>query len=330
MNTETVKIQQDILLEVRDLKKYFPIRGGVFSRTVGHLKAVDGVDLKIRRGETFGIVGESGCGKTTMGKVLLRLLEPTSGEICFDGRKIVGMKYGDFQTVRRDMQFIFQDPVASLHPRMRVGSLIGEPLRIHRLLKGTELRKRVEELIAMVGLDVFHLEKYPHEFSGGQQQRIVIARALALNPDFLVCDEPVSALDVSIQSQIINLLKELQSRLNLTYMFISHNLAVIRHISDRVGVMYLGKLVEVADVDELFANPLHPYTEALFSAIPTSDPKKRKKRILLPGNVPSPVDIPPGCRFSSRCGHSLDRCNDEEPELKEVKPGHFLRCCLRD
>jgi oligopeptide transport system ATP-binding protein len=323
--TET---KNEVILELKDLKKYFPIQGGIISRAIGYLKAVDGVNLQVRKGEIFGIVGESGCGKTTLGKSLLHLITPTSGEVIFKGQNISKLSPRNFRPFRRDLQIIFQDPLSSLHPRMRVDSLISEPLKIHGMHDRAQIQKRIRELIKLVGLDLYHLQKYPHEFSGGQQQRIVIARALALNPDFIVCDEPVSALDVSIQSQIINLLQELRTKLNLTYIFISHNLAVIRHISDRVGVMYLGKLVEVAEVDEIYKNPLHPYTEALFSAIPVADPAQRKERIILQGNVPSPVDIPPGCRFQGRCKHSMDKCRDREPDLIECGDGHFVRCYL--
>jgi oligopeptide/dipeptide ABC transporter ATP-binding protein len=316
------------LLEVRELKKYFPILGGIIRRPSGHLKAVDGVSFQVQRGETLGIVGESGCGKTTLGRAILRLIEPTAGRVLFNGRDVSGCTLKEFRPVRRDMQIIFQDPFASLHPRLKVGRIITEPLKIHRLAGSGERRERAQELIRVVGLDPLHLDKYPHEFSGGQQQRIVIARALSLQPALLVCDEPVSSLDVSIQSQILNLLKDLQSRFNLTYIFISHNLAVVRHISDRVGVMYLGQLVELAPVDELYSRPLHPYTQALFSAIPVADPKLRRERILLSGDVPSPVDIPPGCRFASRCRHCLEVCRHEEPRLTEQGSGHLVRCHL--
>ncbi len=317
-----------ILVKVKELKKYFPIRGGIFSRPIGYLKAVDGVSFSIRKGETFGLVGESGCGKTTLGRALLRLIEPTGGDVIFNDQNISQVSLNSFRPFRRDMQIIFQDPFASLHPRLRIGAIIGEPLKIHKLADREQRNRRVQELIKVVGMDPYHLRKYPHEFSGGQQQRVVIARALALNPAFIICDEPVSALDVSIQSQILNLLQELQSQFNLTYMFISHNLAVIRHISDTVGVMYLGKIVEMAAVDELFQNPLHPYTEALFSAIPTADPSLRRERILLSGDVPSPVDIPPGCRFQSRCRYRMDKCEKREPGLKNLGNRHYIRCYL--
>jgi oligopeptide transport system ATP-binding protein len=320
----------EILLEARDLKKYFPIKGGVFSRTVGHLKAVDGVSFSMRRGKTLGVVGESGCGKTTLGRVLLRLTEPTAGEVLFNGRAVSGVSLNSFRPIRRDMQIIFQDPFASLNPRMRIETVIGEPLKLHGLANRQQRKKRVEELIEVVGMDPYHLRKYPHEFSGGQQQRVVIARALALNPALIVCDEPVSALDVSIQSQILNLLQRLQNQFDLTYLFISHDLSVIRHISSVVGVMYLGKLVEMAGVDELFSNPLHPYTEALFSAIPATDPGLRRERILLKGDVPSPVDIPQGCRFASRCRYRMEKCTSREPELEDLGARHYVRCYLHE
>jgi oligopeptide/dipeptide ABC transporter ATP-binding protein len=318
----------EFLLEAREVQKYFPIRGGVFSRLRGYLKAVDGVSFSIRRGETFGVVGESGCGKTTLGRVLLRLIEPTAGEVIFNKQNISEIPLNSFRPIRRDMQIIFQDPFASLHPRMKIGSIIGEPLKLHGLASREQRNRRIEELVEVVGMDPYHLRKYPHEFSGGQQQRIVIARALALNPALIVCDEPVSALDVSIQSQILNLLLELQRQFDLTYLFISHDLSVIRHISTTVAVMYLGKLVEMAPVDELFEKPLHPYTEALFSAIPTTDPNLRRERILLEGDVPSPVDIPPGCRFQSRCRYRMDRCTKEEPDFENKGNGHYIRCYL--
>ena len=319
-----------VLLEVNNLKKYFPIIGGIFRRPTGYLKAVDGVTFSIKKGETLGIVGESGCGKTTLGRVILRLTEPTGGEVYFENTNISQCTLKDYRPLRRDMQIIFQDPFASLHPRMRIGEIIGEPLKIHRLLGRSERRNRVNELTEVVGLDAYHLEKFPHEFSGGQQQRVVIARALSVHPALIICDEPVSALDVSIQSQILNLLQDLQEQFNLTYMFISHNLAVVRHISDRVGVMYLGKIVEMAPVDELFREPLHPYTEALFSAIPNADPTLRRERIVLEGDVPSPVDIPSGCRFSSRCRYKMDICTLKEPDLKNAEGMHLVRCYLRE
>ena len=320
----------EILLEVKDLKKYFPILGGVIPRNTGYLKAVDGISLYIKRGETLGIVGESGCGKTTLGRVILRLTEPMEGEVIFKNRNILRCSAKELRNMRRHMQIIFQDPLASLHPRMKVGSIIGEPLLIHGIGSSHERKKRIRELIQFVGLDPYHLTKYPHEFSGGQQQRIGIARALAVSPDLIICDEPVSALDVSIQSQILNLLNDLQNKFNLSYMFIAHNIAVVRHISDRVGVMYLGQLVELAPVDELFGNPLHPYTKALFDAIPVLDPSLRRERVVLAGEVPSPIDIPAGCRFNSRCRYKTEICTQEEPGFKDIGSGHFIRCHLYD
>ena len=315
----------EILLEVKDLKKYFPILSGVIPRNTGYLKAVDGISLHIKRGETLGIVGESGCGKTTLGRVILRLTEAMEGEVIFKNKSVLRCSAKELRQMRRDMQIIFQDPLASLHPRMKVGSIIGEPLRIHGIGSSHERKKRIRELIQFVGLDPYHLAKYPHEFSGGQQQRIGIARALAVSPDLIICDEPVSALDVSIQSQILNLLADLQNKFNLAY-----NMAVVRHISDRVGVMYLGQLVELAPVDELFENPLHPYTKALFNAIPELDPSLRRERVVLAGEVPSPIDIPPGCRFNSRCRYKMEICTQEEPEFKDIDNGHFIRCHLYD
>ncbi len=326
------KTENDVLVSVKDLKKYFPITAGVLSRVVGHVKAVDGVSFDIKRGETLGIVGESGCGKTTTGRVMLRLLEATEGEVLFEGRNLFEMPHEELRELRRDMQIVFQDPYASLNPRMTVGDIIGEPLEIHGVAKGEEKRRRVRELLEIVGLDASHMRRYPHEFSGGQRQRIGVARALALNPKLIICDEPVSALDVSIQSQVLNLLEELQEEFDLTYMFIAHDLSVIKHISDRVGVMYVGQIVELADKDEMFANPLHPYTEALLSAIPVPDPvlQKERERIVLEGDVPSPSDPPPGCRFHPRCLYAEDVCSQEIPEFVEAKEDHFVACHLYD
>jgi oligopeptide transport system ATP-binding protein len=318
----------DALLQVRGLKKYFPITGGLIPRVIGNLKAVDGVDLHIYRGRTLGIVGESGCGKTTLGRVILGLIDRTGGEVLFKNVDLSRCSARQYRRMRRHMQIIFQDPFASLHPRLTVSKLVGEPMKIHRIADGKDRKERVRELIDIVGLNAFHLDKYPHEFSGGQQQRIAIARALSLNPELIICDEPVSALDVSIRSQILNLLEDLQEQYDLTYMFISHDLAVVRHVCDTVGVMYLGYLVEVASVDELYANPLHPYTEALFSAIPRPEPARKRERIVLSGEVPSPVDIPAGCRFHSRCPHRMDVCGEVEPKLVELSEGHQVRCHL--
>jgi len=316
------------LLEVRDLYKYFPINAGVFSRHIGDVKAVDGIDFAIRSGETLGLVGESGSGKTTAGRVVLRLLPATRGEVIFEGRNILELGREDVRKLRKSMQIIFQDPYASLNPRMTVGDIIGEPLRIHGLAKGKEAETRVQELLRLVGLQPYHANRYPHEFSGGQRQRIGIARALAVSPKFIVADEPVSALDVSIQAQVINLLQDLQAQFGLTFLFIAHDLSVVRHISTRVAVMYVGKIVEIADRNALYENPLHPYTQALLSAIPIPDPaiEARRKRIVLSGDIPSPVNPPAGCRFHTRCPIAFDRCRVEVPPLKSYGPGHVAAC----
>lgn len=332
MGTQTTT-QSDVLMEVRNLKKHFPIAGGgIISRTVGHVKAVDGVSFQIRRGETMGLVGESGCGKTTMGKVILRLQEPTDGQVIFEGKNVYDLNREEMRKLRREMQIIFQDPYASLNPRMTVGEIIGEPLEIHGVARGAEKTKRVQQLLDVVGLASFHARRYPHEFSGGQRQRIGIARALALNPKLIVCDEPVSALDVSIQSQVLNLLEDLQKEFGLTYLFIAHGLSVVKHVSDRVGVMYLGKMMEISPAAELYANPLHPYTEALMSAIPIPDPTIRRERIVLEGDVPSPVNPPKGCRFHTRCRYAAqvgEKCKTEEPQLVNVGGDHWVACHLR-
>jgi len=321
--------QSETLLEVVDLKKHFPIYGGVFSRVVGYVYAVDGVSFTVRRGETFGLVGESGCGKTTAGRVILRLTPATSGKVYFDGQDVFALSPAQMRRLRREMQIIFQDPYASLNPRMTVGEIIGEPLEIHGVARGAKKQERVKELLQVVGLQASDARRYPHEFSGGQRQRIGIARALALHPKLIICDEPVSALDVSIQSQILNLLDELQEQFGLTYVFIAHGLHVIKHVSDRVGVMYLGKLVEVASADELFAEPYHPYTEALLSAIPIPNPEVRRERIVLEGDVPSPINPPPGCRFHTRCRYAQAACREAEPSLREVGNGRLVACHLR-
>ncbi len=318
----------DPLVEVKDLYKYFPIRAGLMSRHVGDVKAVDGVSFSISPGETLGLVGESGSGKTTVGRLLLRLLPVTKGEIRFDGADVLAMNGRDLRHLRRSVQIIFQDPFASLNPRMTVGDTIAEPLRIHDIARGKAVDERVQDLLKRVGLRAYHANRYPHEFSGGQRQRVGIARALAVDPKFIVCDEPVSALDVSIQAQVINLLEDLQQQFGLTYLFIAHDLSVVRHISTRVAVMYVGKLVEVAVRTALYQNPLHPYTQALLSAIPIPDPKieQRRKRIVLTGDIPSPVNPPSGCRFHTRCPVAFARCKIEEPPLTQYAPGHFAAC----
>jgi oligopeptide transport system ATP-binding protein len=317
------------LLEIKHLKKYFPIRGGVFSKTVGYVYAVDDINFTIATGETLGLVGESGCGKSTTGRTVLRLIEPTEGEICFEGQDITRLDKNAMRALRREMQIIFQDPYASLNPRMTVGSIIGEPLEIHKIARGAEKEERVASLLQKVGLRPEDMRKYPHEFSGGQRQRIGIARALALNPKLIVCDEPVSALDVSIQAQVINLLEDLQEEFGLSYLFIAHNLNVVEHISDRVAVMYLGQIVELASDRALYNNPQHPYTEALLSAVPIPDPTAQKKRIILEGDVPSPINPPSGCHFHTRCMYKMDICEKEEPAFKDIGGGHWVACHLR-
>jgi oligopeptide transport system ATP-binding protein len=316
------------LVEVRQLYKRFPIHAGLFSRHIGDVKAVDGVDFSIEKGETLGLVGESGSGKTTIGRLILRLLKESSGEIFFDSSDVTKMKSGEIRKLRREMQIIFQDPYASLNPRMTVGEIVGEPLVIHGIARGKAARDRVYELLQLVGLRGYHANRYPHEFSGGQRQRIGVARALAVDPKFIVCDEPVSALDVSIQAQVINLLEDLQQQFGLTYLFIAHDLSVVRHISTRVAVMYVGKIMELSDRDNLYQNPLHPYTQALLSAIPIPDPsvEQRRKRIVLEGDIPSPVDPPSGCRFHTRCPVAFDRCKAEVPVFTEYAKGHFAAC----
>jgi oligopeptide transport system ATP-binding protein len=320
------------LLDVRNLTMHFPItRGIIFQRQVGAIKAVDGVDFTMTKGETLGLVGESGCGKSTTGRAILQLYRPTAGEVHFEGVDITKSKGEELRKMRRRMQMIFQDPYASLNPRMTVGSIIGEPLEVHNIGNSKkERQERVQELLKTVGLNPYFVNRYPHEFSGGQRQRIGVARALAVNPAFIVCDEPISALDVSIQAQIINLLEDLQDELGLTYLFIAHDLSVVRHISDRIAVMYLGKIVELADRDELYENPMHPYTQALLSAVPIPDPaiETQRKRIILEGDVPSPANPPKGCNFSTRCPRVMDICRQEDPPFKEYKPAHYAACFL--
>lgn len=320
------------LLEVRDLKVYFPVTAGIiFQRKVADVRAVDGISFTVQRGETLGLVGESGCGKSTTGKAILQLTRPTGGQVLFEGQDLTRLKGRELRRFRRKMQMIFQDPYASLNPRMSVGSIIGEPLTIHKLARGKEKRERVQELLQIVGLNPYFANRFPHEFSGGQRQRIGIARALAVSPDFIVCDEPVSALDVSIQAQIINLLEDLQDRFGLTYLFIAHDLSVVRHISDRVAVMYLGHIMELTDRDTIFENPLHPYTRALLSAVPIPDPEveRRRERIILVGDVPSPLRPPPGCVFHTRCPIAIDECRQRRPEWRNVGTAdreHWVWC----
>ncbi|MBN2463691.1 MAG: ATP-binding cassette domain-containing protein [Dehalococcoidia bacterium] len=318
------------LIQVKGLIKYFPVLAGVLKRKVADVKAVDGVSFDIRHGETLGLVGESGCGKTTVGRCILRLQEITSGQIFFEQRGITQLKGEQLRCMRRDMQLIFQDPYASLNPRMTAGDIICEPLLVHNMVRGNEYRAKVAELMRIVELDPRMEDRCPHEFSGGQRQRIGIARALATRPKFIVCDEPVSALDVSIQAQIVSLLMRLKKELALTYLFIAHDLSVVRHISDRVAVMYLGKIVEITDSDELYANPLHPYTRALLSAVPIPDPKvdRQRKRILLSGDVPSPLFPPSGCRFHTRCWLAKDICKESQPELRDIRSNHWVSCHL--
>ncbi len=326
-----VEYDDQYILMVNNLKKYFPIKGGMVSKTVGYVKAVDGVTFNLKRGTTMGLVGESGCGKTTTGRTILRLSgEKTGGQVLFNGKEVYDLSSKEMREMRTKMQIIFQDPFSSLSPRLPVGEIIGEAVREHGLVPKDQLDDYIDQVMDNCGLQPFHKTRYPHEFSGGQRQRICIARALALNPEFVVCDEPVSALDVSIQAQIINLLKDLQKKYNLTYLFISHDLSVVEHISDTVGVMYLGNLVEYGNTEDIFKNPLHPYTEALFSAIPVPDPNAKKDRIVLEGSIPSPANPPSGCKFHTRCSKCMEKCKVEAPVQREIEPGHFVVCHLYD
>ena len=328
MSEKTEK--QDYILQVSHLKKYFPIKGGMFGKQIGAVKAVDDVSFNIKRGTTMGLVGESGCGKSTTGRTLLRLIPKTDGTVLFNGKDIYSMDHKELRDLRTKMQIIFQDPYSSLSPRLPVGEIIGEAVREHKLVPKEEYDEYLNKIMDDCGLQTYHKDRYPHEFSGGQRQRICIARALALNPEFVVCDEPVSALDVSVQAQIINLLKELQEKRNLTYLFISHDLSVVEHISDTIGVMYLGGLVETGSTEDIFAKPLHPYTEALFSAIPMPDPDLKRNRIILEGNIPSPANPPSGCKFHTRCRKCMEICKTKVPEAKDMGNGHKVRCHLYD
>ena len=330
-NYTPVTYDPKYILMVNHLKKYFPVKGGMISHVVGNVKAVDGVTFNLERGKTMGLVGESGCGKTTTGRTILRLSgEKTGGQVLFNGQEVYDIPNDKMRELRTKMQIIFQDPFSSLSPRLPVGEIIGEAVREHNLVPKAEFNDYIDQIMDNCGLQPYHKERYPHEFSGGQRQRICIARALALNPEFVVCDEAVSALDVSIQAQIINLLKELQEQYKLTYLFISHDLSVVEHISDTVGVMYLGNLVEYGDTVDIFKNPLHPYTKALFSAIPIPDPKAKMNRIVLGGSIPSPANPPSGCKFHTRCEHCMERCKTETPVQKEIEPGHYVVCHLYD
>jgi peptide/nickel transport system ATP-binding protein len=321
-------IKDDVILEVAELKKYFPIKNGVFSKQQGNVKAVDGISFKIKRGTTMGLVGESGCGKSTVGRTLLRLIEKTDGDVLFKGEDIFKLNKKELRKVRTKMQIIFQDPYSSLSPRLPVGEIIGEAVKQHKIVPDNQYEEYLDQIMKSCGLQPYHKDRYPHEFSGGQRQRICIARALAVDPEFIVCDEPVSALDVSIQAQIINLLKDLQESRNLTYLFISHDLSVVEHISDTVGVMYLGSMVEYGPKESIFSNPCHPYTQALLSAVPTPDPEIKMKRIILEGSIPSPANPPSGCKFHTRCSKCMEICKSQIPQTKEIEEGHFVNCHL--
>ena len=323
-------MEQEVILRVENLKKYFPIKGGFFSKTIGNVKAVDGVSLEVRKGETLGIVGESGCGKSTTGRAILQLLKPTGGKVYFKDQDLSKLSKKEMRALRPKMQLIFQDPYSSLNPRMTVGQIIGEALIDHKMATKENLREKVLEVMDLCGLAEYQIDRFPHEFSGGQRQRIGIARALAVEPKFILCDEPISALDVSIQAQVANLLIKLQKELGLTYLFIAHDLSMVKHISDRVAVMYLGSMVELAESEVLYSSPKHPYTEALMSAIPIADPdvEESRQRIMLEGDVPSPINTPPGCKFQGRCSKCMDICKKEAPLFKEVEKGHFVACHL--
>ncbi|MCT4634596.1 MAG: dipeptide ABC transporter ATP-binding protein [Firmicutes bacterium] len=326
------KSKNDVLIEIKNLKKYFPINKGFFKKDTAYVKAVDGVSFDIKKGETFGLVGESGCGKSTTGRTIIRLYDVTDGEIVFDGTELGRLSQQELKPFRKKIQMIFQDPYASLNSRMTVGDIIGEPIDIHNIASGEERQRIIYDLLERVGLSKDHANRYPHEFSGGQRQRIGIARALAVNPDFIICDEPISALDVSIQAQVVNMLEDLQKELGLTYLFIAHDLSMVKHISDRIGVMYLGKLVEVSTADGLYDNPNHPYTKALLSAIPIPDPEfsENNERVILEGDVPSPLNPPSGCRFRTRCQYAMDICAEKEPELIDLGDGHMSACHLNN
>ncbi|HQJ11769.1 MAG TPA: dipeptide ABC transporter ATP-binding protein [Anaerolineae bacterium] len=328
--TTSLTDTREVVLRVENLKKYFPINRGIFQRHVGDVKAVDSVSFDVHRGETLGLVGESGCGKTTTGRTIIRLYEPTAGRVDFLGHDMALLKGEALRQIRQKMQMIFQDPYASLNPRMSVFRIVGEPLEVFHIAAGEERKDRVAELLELVGLNPDFMRRYPHEFSGGQRQRIGLARALALNPDLIICDEPISALDVSIQAQVVNLLEDLQEKLGLTYVFIAHDLSMVRHISNRVAVMYLGKIVELTDRDTLYSNPQHPYTQALLSAVPVPDPvvEEKRHRIILEGDLPSPANPPKGCNFNTRCPKVFDTCFEVEPDIVEIAPGHFCACHL--
>ena len=321
---------EKVLVEIKDLKKYFPVNRGLFGKAHSNVQAVDGISFTINKGETLGLVGESGCGKTTCGRTIIKLYEPTSGQIIYDGHDLSKLSPKQMLPYRKKIQMIFQDPYASLNSRMTVGDIVGESIDIHGVYKGRDRMTRIQELLTTVGLNSDHASRYPHEFSGGQRQRIGIARSLAVQPEFIICDEPISALDVSIQAQIINMLEELQENMGLTYLFIAHDLSMVKHISNRIGVMYLGKMVELGKSDEVYGHPMHPYTKALLSAIPIPDPEEAalRKRIMLKGEIPSPIDPPPGCRFKGRCQYAKPICSEVDPELKNLGSDHFVACHL--